>query len=201
MKPDQYIAELSRIDGADRAKFDALAKRVSDDARGTARAAVGIWAGPDIALSAKAARLLAGLDDLAIVPLLEMQATVSSREQTWRMRQIVRTHLELREEIAAMLDLMLDDRNIVPPQEVEGPVEEDPPTQRVCDVAYVQMRRLLHLAETKDEYYPNIDSFLHLDFEERDKEILKARKSRTWTDWLGQMETEPELDREGEEED
>jgi hypothetical protein len=190
MKRDQLIAELGRIKDAERPQVDALAKQLSDDARQSARAAVEIWTGSDPVLRKRAARLLAALDDLAIVPLLDAKAAVSRPEQVWRLRQIVRTHLELRGEIASLLDRMMDDKNVVPPQQAEGPVEEEPPAQRLCDVAYVQMRRLLNPAETRDEHFGNVDAFLQMEFEARDREIARARKSRTWTDWTGRTESD-----------
>lgn len=183
MKDEHLTQELREIEHKDRAELDSLARAVEEKTREMVREAVKIWlgAGPETKRARMVALLLAELQDLSIVPLIEVKNPPTNLQRVWRMNQVVEAQLELRKDIVAMLDRMLDDKTIINYPADEGPIEEEPPDERICDAAYIQMRRLIYFGESPEEYQLNTSLFLDLEFEERDQEINKYRESETWT--------------------
>ena len=92
--------------------------------------------------------------------------------------------LSLRQRIVAALDPLLEDREIVPAPDVPGPIEEVPPPCRICDEAYLALRRLLAHDEDEMAQERNAHEFLALEDEAKDAEIRRARESGAWTNWL-----------------
>ena len=92
--------------------------------------------------------------------------------------------LSLRRRIVAELDPLLTDREIVPEPAVPIPTEEEPLPCRVCDEAYLALRKLLAHDEDEMTQELNANEFLAQGDEAKDAEISRARESGTWTNWL-----------------
>ena len=181
MKYERLVEALRGINHRIENEMNPFVTNILDEARESPRAAVDIWIGPDAMISEKAAYLLIDMDDLAIVPLLESSKRLTSTQRAWLLRAIVDAELRLRDMIVARIDEMLDDKNPVLLKDHGGHTEEPPPPMRVCDEAYVQMRRLINIAEDEEAYYKNADAFLGLTDDEKDVEITNARELRIWT--------------------
>jgi hypothetical protein len=83
----------------------------------------------------------------------------------------------------------MEDRRQAPPQQADAAMEEQPPPIRVCDEAYLQLRRLLNIEEGDPQYFLNARAFLNLGNAEKDAEIHRARKSRGWSRLVGDRQT------------
>ncbi len=94
--------------------------------------------------------------------------------------------LSLRQRVIAALEPLLEDRTPVPQPDLPFETEELPPPRRVCDEAYLALRKLLAGEEDERTGEQNAYEFLAREEEERDVEIRRARTSRTWTNWLGE---------------
>ena len=70
-------------------------------------------------------------------------------------------------------------------------MEEAPAARRVCDEAYLQLRRLLNPRESVERYHLNASAFLQLSTEEKENEIRKARKSRMFSELSGMDDESP----------
>ena len=183
----QLIEALRRLNPNQPDAMDALADRVVTESRLPARSAVALLVDPDPKMSESAASLLSRIGDLAAVPLLESSDPPDPLQRVWKMQTIVDVHLELRAKIVPLLDKMLADKTQVPWRKMPR-VEEAPVSSRICDEAYVLMRRLMNLHEDRAEYLANARAFLRLTNEEKDAEILKAKESRVWSNLAGDRE-------------
>lgn len=185
MTGDELTGALRRLDSHDRAGIDRLASAVMEQVRSPLRSVVELALSSDKDLSGKARSLLSEVDDLAIVPLLDTAEPDDPFLRVWQMNTLMSAHLELRDKVVVKLDLMLADKTSIPWRTIE-PFEGLPKPSRVCDEAYLVMRRLLNAREEKMQFLRESEAFLSLSDKEKDAEILKAKKSRVWTNLLGE---------------
>jgi hypothetical protein len=179
MTENELIESLRRLSPNDRAGMDALVKNVVRDSRSLARAAVAHLEDPDPNVARNALSLVDYIEDLAVVPLLEAPKPPSAYGRVLRMTDIVDGQLAVREKTVVLLEKMLDDKSPVP-WRTDPVVEEQPAPSRVCDEAYLLLRRLLNTREGRDERLSNARTYLHLPDARKDAEIRKA-KNRVWT--------------------
>jgi len=159
--------------------MDAFVKKVVRESRAPARIAVANLSASDPKVAAAAVALTVYLKDIAIVPLLEAPEPAAADDRVSRIETVVDAQVELREKITARLTKMLDDKAPVPIN-TDRRAEVAPPPRRVCDDAYVLLRRLLNPAEGEEEQLFTAKAFLLLPDARKDAEILKAR-SGIWT--------------------
>ena len=138
----------------------------------------------------KALEIIPELEELTLYPLLQ-----AARETPpFMMPQVMSLSLEIqlnnRKKIIALLNDMLQNQTEIPKLSPEEPTEEELPPRRVCDEAYLLMRRLLNFSESEVNYELNASDFLQLSENEKDSEILKAQNAKTWTNWLKESEIE-----------
>lgn len=187
MTPKELIEALRRISPKEQFQLDELAKDVVRDSRALPRAAVAHLTDPNQNLADNSLSLLIGIEDVATVPLLEAPEPAEAYDRVARMTIVVDSHLEVRNTIVERLKKMLDDKRPMNYQKMPR-VEETPPPSRVCDEAYVLLRRLLNTAEDKETQIANTRLFLRLPEARKDIEIRKAQNSRTWTNLAGGAE-------------
>jgi hypothetical protein len=128
----------------------------------------------------KAAVVLLGLGDLALTPLMESLNPKSPEGYVWDMESIINIQIENRMKIAKVLDKMLLDKRSIKLPELPHEEEAFIP-RRVCDEAYLMLRRLLSFEDDEDEMFLNADTFLNMTENERDVEITRFKKSKRWT--------------------
>lgn len=184
MTKDQIIERLKQIDETQYAIIDFLADSLLNDIREKVTAVSSCWLDPDKNLSSNAAMLISQLNEIAIIPLMNTSVPESITKRVWLIHTITEAELELREKLIAYLDKMLEDKSSVLIPEPIGREEELPKPRRVCDEAYMQMRRLLNTSEKVEEYYLNVDAYLDLTDDEKDNEISKVKKARVWKNFL-----------------
>ena len=191
MTSNEVVDTLRRADPARESVIDRLAKDIEQQARGPVRAAVGMINEPDPRSSGNATKLLSNLGDLAMDPLLDAPPPRDVSVKLWSMQALVAAHLDLREKLVARLNAMLDDKTRISWGRI-GPTEQVRPDTRVCDEAYIQMRRILNTGEGKSDWVQERKSFFAMSDQAKDAEILRARRSRSWTTLLGREEEEEE---------
>jgi len=102
----------------------------------------------------------------------------------WRLRSLVEGELQLRERLLSRLDPLLEDRTAVPMPPPPGDAEEPVLPRRVCDEAYLLVRHMLNPQEGPLTFQLNSREFLGMSDKEKNAEIEKARKTRTWTQFV-----------------
>lgn len=128
----------------------------------------------------KGAAVLLSMEDVALKPLLDTLSPDVPERHVWDMQVIVDLQLKNKMRIAKALENMLDDKRPVPRPETPPSVEEKPIPRRVCDEAYLMMRKLLAFEETEEEQFFNADEFLNKSDGEKDAEIARAKTSKRW---------------------
>lgn len=173
MEPFELTEALTNTDVNDRTALNSVARTLGDDSRESIEEAVRLWASGDEAMARKAAYVLGLLGDAAIGPLLDATAIYSPLQQVWRIRHMVNEQVHRRNEIVAELESLLGDKTEVPYPIEPVPIEEPPPDERVCDVAYILLRIILNPQADPEEHDLDVRFFRDLEFEERDTEIEK----------------------------
>jgi hypothetical protein len=176
MTRDKLLEQLRPLGEA---KVEALASSLVESAREAPAAAIEVSLGADEGSAIKAKRLLLWLQELAIVPLLGAPKTPDAEERVFHVAQAVDAELALRRKVIARIDKLLDDRSEVP-VETSGPVEQKPPRRRVCDEAYLLMRRIVHFGEAQLDAEVQANLFLNAPDDFKDEQIRKARATNVW---------------------
>jgi hypothetical protein len=170
---------LDQLRPLDEPKVKALASSLLRTAREAPQTAIEVSLGDDESASIKARRLLLGMEDLAIVPLVEAPSSPAVEDRMFMIKRAVEAEIALRRKVIARIDALLDDRSPVPVT-ISGPIEVKPPPRRVCDEAYLLMRRMVHFGEAQTEAAVDADMFLKAPDEFKNAEIRRARASSTW---------------------
>lgn len=176
MKQKNWVEENLRRSSDD--QVSGIADTLEKDLREPVRSATQLWMSPDAAMSGKAMALLLGVDDLAIVPLMEIDPPTPA-DKVWAMRMAVDAELALRKKMVAKVDVLLDDKTPIPMAKPPR-AERVPPPRRVCDEAYLLMRRMVHFGEDPITAQAEASYFLDLTDAEKDAAIRKARSSGMW---------------------
>lgn len=185
MTRHNFLERLSKLSPEDSAGLTALAQDVVREAREAVDTAVQAWQQGDEATSRKAMLVLAEVEDLALVPLIDAGPARTVEQVMWSERTVGAGLAELQRRALRWIDNLLMDKRRAPVRKSVPPLEEQPPPVRVCDEAYLQMRRLLNVEEGKEKYFTNARAFLFLSDAQKDAEIQKARHSRAWTQFTG----------------
>jgi hypothetical protein len=187
MTNNELIEALRRLDPNQESAVEALSRSIEEEARAPSRAAASMLNDRDPKMSERGAAIITNIGDLAIVPLIESPQPQDAADRVWNMDVVITAHLEVRGKVVARLNTMLSDKMKIPWGKV-GPAEGTPAPSRVCDEAYLMMRRLLNTSEDKVRFLHEREAFLALSDVEKDNEILKAKKSHTWTNMVEREE-------------
>ena len=183
----EQIAE-TRVD--DVKALDSMTTTILERSYRDPREVVSLAHSEDEAIRVTASALLLSLGTLALSPLLDSAATDIPEDYVWDMQTAARLHLDSRGRITAALKKMLTDTR---PAVVGSPFsfkEENPVPRRVCDEAYFLLRKLLALEENEEDRMLNKQAFLEMEDKERDAEIKRFLKTKTWISLTETSETE-----------
>jgi hypothetical protein len=187
MTPNDLVEALRSIPSYNQTELSALAKRVVRESRALPRAAAAHWNDPNTNVATNAVSVLIDMEDLAAIPLLEVPDSVEPYDPVSKLGVVVDAQVELRKTTVSRLMEMLQDKR--PLNYAKRPrVEETPPKSRVCDEAYVLLRRLLNTAEDQSFQLRNARLFMRLPEERKDIEIRKAQNSKPWSDFTSGSE-------------
>jgi hypothetical protein len=188
MTPDKLTEQL-RLRSRE-AQIDAFGTLLAQQARSDADSAVSLFLNADPDLAEQAQILLPSLEETAVVALVAKSGLTSATQRVWMLKQAVKAELALRRKVMARLDTLLDDREVLP-QRLVGPIEQMPPERRVCDQAYLLMRKLVHWGELLLDASVEENQFLNLPDDLKDARIIEARTSGIWNRALSGHELEP----------
>ncbi len=184
MTQSELVEALRHISPNQQAELGTLSKNVVRDSRALPRAAAAHLSDPDANVASNSMSLLIDIEDVATVPLLEAPEPPEAYDRVARMTIVVDSQLEVRNRIVDRLKKMLGDKRPLNYKRMPR-VEETPPESRVCDEAYVLLRRLLNTSEDQEKQAINTRLFLRLAEARRDIEIRKAENLETWSDFAG----------------
>ena len=183
-------AALRQIDYTKPEQVKALSAKVREQGYRHLRELVELYGSKDSALSINAAAVLIDLNEMATVPLLDNLSS-EPEKLVWEMQQTVEAQLGVRERLVTQLKGMLKDTSPVLAGDLDLALEEQPPApRRVCDEAYLMLRRLVSF-ESDAQLLNNTAGFFDLTFEERDEEIKRVQETGVWKFLMGE---EPDYD-------
>ncbi len=169
MTAEEFSKRLSESE-PDSPQAAALARDLVDEARYPALFVVQHYlSSTEESDQLKAKNFLAGLRELALQPLSETENIGNIDTQLWVMRTLIAESVALRNRVAVVLKDLLPNFDVATPPPVNlSP--SNPPDTRVCDLAFVLLRRVLHL--------PPEPAFLEMPSTERTRRIEEFQKSR-----------------------
>jgi hypothetical protein len=171
---------LRELDSGDDEGLRKLANAVSEKSLKDPRALVNVLHSDDEDDSLRAASVILDVGGIAQGPILDALNPDAPERLIWDMQTVVELQVNGRTSIAKNLENMLDDKRPVPLPEPSLSEEEKLVPRRVCDEAYLMMRKLLAFEETEEERFFNTDEFLNKTDVEKDAEIQRARTSKRW---------------------
>ncbi|TFH58116.1 MAG: hypothetical protein E4G91_09710 [Candidatus Zixiibacteriota bacterium] len=183
----QQIAE-TRVD--DVKTLDSMTETILEKSYKDPREVVGLAHSEDENIQTTASALLLSLGNLSLSPLLDSAASDIPEDYVWDMQTAAKLHLDSRGRIVKALEKMLTD---VRPVDVGSPFsfkEEKPVARRVCDEAYLLLRKLLAFEENEEDRMLNELTFLNMEDKERDSEIKRFLQTKTWISLIETTEVE-----------
>ena len=178
-------AVLRQIDYTKPEQVKALSAKIREQGYRHLRELVEWYGSKDSAMSINAAAVLIDLSELATVPLLDNLSS-EPEKLVWEMQQAVEAQLAVRERLVTQLEAMLGNTSPVLAGDLDLALEEQPPApRRVCDEAYLMLRRLVSF-ESDARLMDNTEGYFDLTFEERDEEIKRVQETRVWKALIGQ---------------
>lgn len=190
MNKQEIVHAIQNLDFKRPKDFEALAKEISSRSREEVDLVVELWIENYQNLGDKAAALLVDLHDVAIESLIDAGAPPLAMQRTQGIAIMVNGQIYWRERTVTYLVKLLDDKEVLPDVATSKQIEGERPVRRVCDEAYLQLRRLLNTTESEDAYLQNASIYLHLDFDERDEEIATVLASGKWDRWFDESAEE-----------
>jgi hypothetical protein len=179
MNDDISIA-LRNLNPEDDKSIDTLAAKVRDRSWKDARRLVELLHGNDSAMAMNASAVLMEVGSLIQIPLIDGLDSRKPEDMVWELQRTIDIQLETQKRLSDLLEELLADKRLLRPPALSEKAEERPIPMRVCDEAYLMLRRLL-ADEDDDTRLDNIDEFRRMTDEERDSEVERWVKSGVWT--------------------
>lgn len=184
---------LKEIKLTDSKKMDSLSKSISEESRKNADELVKILHSENDVEVKKASMVLLSIGDLAFAPMLESLDTKNADNYAWEMDVLVSLCLKNRNKITYILNSMLLDKRGLKNPDLLGFVEEQPVPRRVCDEAYLMLRRLTAFKENEEDLMINEKMFLDMTDNQKDKEIDRIKSSKEWISLIEHLSDEGEF--------
>lgn len=184
---------IKNLDMENDQQVDSLVQEIKDQSLKNPRMLVELLHDGNEEDSRKAAMVILALGDLSTTPLLDSMNPDSPEEFVWDMQTVVSNQLANRNLIVKKLEEMLLDTRQLKLPEPPPHIEERPVPKRVCDEAYLMLRKILALDESEEVFFLNKRAFLEMSDEDRSAEIERARKTKKWISLMDQAADEGEF--------
>ena len=188
MTPDELATELDGIPPGNIPALRAVTERVRAEILAVSGAAVRMADGPDGRRAETARALVSGLAELAVPALLLPPVPGTADREMSRLEDAVAAVVALRAQVAEQLRARLGDRRVVPIVPPPAYIEEQPPTRRVCDEAYILLRELANIGESRGAFALDSRAFLRMEDDAKDAEIASVVTGAPFTRFVEDAE-------------
>ena len=137
--------------------------------------------GKDPETARKAFGIVLDVGPVALNPILDSLNPGKPAQAVLELEHAVDLAQRDRARLASVLTKLLDDKQNVPLPSQPANTEEKLPPRRMCDEAYLLLRKLLSPEESADDQLVNGRFFLDMDVAQRDKEIAVVKSSKRFT--------------------
>jgi hypothetical protein len=193
MEEKNLASRLNEIKIMENQKLDSLSEEIKIRSRKDANDLVKILhSGKDEEVK-KASMVLMSIGDLSITPLIDSLNSDNADNYVFETDIALSLHLQNRNKITGIINSMLLDKRLLKGPELKGVVEEKSVPKRVCDEAYLMLRKLLAHKEDEELLMTNERMFLNMSNGERDKEIDRLKSSGEWISLSEKMNSEGEF--------
>jgi hypothetical protein len=193
MDEKNLASRLSEIKIMETKKLDSLSEEIKIKSRKETNELIKILHSGKEEEVKKTSMLLMSIGDLSITPLLDSLDSNNPNNYVWEADIALSLHLQNRKKISKIINSMLLDTRLLKDPELKGVVEEKPVPRRVCDEAYLMLRKLFAHKEDEETLMTNERMFLSMSNEERDKEIERLKSSEEWISLSEKMNVEGEF--------
>lgn len=193
MENENLSSRLRQIKLMEIEKLDSLSNEIVIKSREDSKQLIKLLHSENKEEVKKAAMVLQSIGDLAITPLMDSLDRNNPDNYAWEMELILSLHLKNRSKIIKELNSMFLDTRLLKGPELIGVVEEKPVPRRVCDEAYLMLRKLLALEEDEESLMTNERLFLDMTLKEKDEEIQRLKSSGEWISLSEKMMDEGEF--------
>ena len=185
MKEPEVIEQIQALNTEDQLAVERLVETMRNESKKTPEAVISLWTTGSAEDVEKAITIMLKLEDLVLTPLLDNFDNCNPQQRLQSISLAVDTQLSIRKIIVQKLNQLLDDVRLITIEEIPRFVEEEAPIpMRICDEAYLLMRRLLKIDEKEVDFAMNSSEFIELPTDMRNVEIQRARNSEAWTVWI-----------------
>jgi hypothetical protein len=175
MKPEEL---LKRLAAADEAGLAPLADQLAADTLEAPRAVVHAWSAGKDEAAGKACLVAMQLREFLVDPAVDESGAAPAVRKVSLLEAAVEALLPLRRHALRQLDPSLKDPTELAADTLAEPLRKDEPPRRVCDEAYVYIRRLARLGNPAAEGLHTDAEFLAMPHAERDQEIRRWQLSK-----------------------
>lgn len=182
MDRQQVVQRVTALDVNDVKTSDAFIREMRDGSMEAPRALVAMWVNKKEVQ--KSMRLIPDMEDLSIRPLLELSPEkLAPTDLAWVLSTASEGVAVLRDLLVRRLLTLLDDVKAAPQANIPNS-EEQPLPRRVCDVAYLALRRVLFFEEKAGTTAMNAWAFLSMTEVQREAEINNFKRTQEFTRFM-----------------
>ena len=169
MTEQEVFLRIHEISESDAELLRQLAADISWECRTPSRVVLDSWVGSPQSLGIPCATVCTELKELAVGEMLERANSVDPGLRVQFMQIVVAQQLAFRELLLTVLEPLLKDRHAAG-------------DTRVCDAAYVLVRRVVTVDAGEASKFRAEGEFLALGPDERSNEIKEWMESKTWAE-------------------
>jgi hypothetical protein len=180
MSDQGVVPALRAMSVNDEPGFEKMAAAISAQCRRDVGELLGLLRSQKRDDSQKAAAVIMNLGPVAFPTVLGTIRRDQPEDYVWEAQLLADIEARSRAALLQELEAMLADKRDVKQPDLGPGVEEKPIPRRVCDEAYVTMRKMLVTGESEDAQYMNERAFLTRSAKEKDAEIARYKTTRKW---------------------
>jgi hypothetical protein len=180
MDSREFLSAVKSLNVENDKQIDSLAGVIKKQAREHLSALIEMLHSGNAQDVRRARALILNLDDLPFQSLLDSPPPDSAGLLVWDLQTAVDIHMGDQSKLTQRLISLLDDKCSVPQPPVPPEVEEKPIPRRVCDEAYLMLRKMLS-SESSEDFMANADIFIRdMTDRQRDRAIEEFKKTKQW---------------------
>ena len=194
VEKNEFLNAVKTLDIENDNQIDTLASDCKNKAHENVAGILHLLHGKDTGDVSRARAIILAMGDVSFGPLMESPPPQDPGHLVWDMQTAAEIHLSNQSKLTKRLIALLEDKRPVPIPPIPPEVEEKPIPHRVCDDAYLILRKM-QSDESEEEFMENNEVFIRdMTDEQRDGAIDEFRKTKKWSSLIQKMREYQALD-------
>jgi hypothetical protein len=178
---DEFLTTFKEFDVEDEEQKDSIAEKVVAASMEIPQLLSQLSHSDTAKTSRKGKALLLRIGAVALTPLLENVSPAEDPDRyAWDIEQIADLHFDVQDRLIIILQNALMDKRPLTVKQMPPQIEEKPDLMRVCDKAYLILRKLLSFESSESAMVNEREYLHHRTEQERDKEIERWMENKNW---------------------